>query len=127
MTFGKFSLRLAAFSLLVAVLIQVLLMQTTLLIPAIWGAFGFFVVLTLVLYYISIFSLKMSVKNSMSIIFGAMGFRLFASLIYIVAYTLYTGEKDIPFTISFMLLFLLFQVFEIYHIVANLRPDSKKS
>lgn len=127
MTFGKFSLRLAAFSLLVAVLIQVLLLKTTLLIPAIWGAFGFFVVLTLVLYYISIFSLKMSVKNSMSIIFGAMGFRLFASLIYIVAYTLYTGEKDIPFTISFMLLFLLFQVFEIYHIVANLRPDSKKS
>lgn len=127
MTFGKFSLRLAAFSLLVAVLIEVLLLKTTLLIPAIWGAFGFFVVLTLVLYYISIFSLKMSVKNSMSIIFGAMGFRLFASLIYIVAYTLYTGEKDIPFTISFMLLFLLFQVFEIYHIVANLRPDSKKS
>ncbi|TNE82142.1 MAG: hypothetical protein EP332_01235 [Bacteroidetes bacterium] len=127
MTFGKFSLRLAAFSLLVAVLIQVLLMKTTLLIPAIWGAYAFFVVLTLVLYYISTFSLKMSVKNSMSIIFGAMGFRLFASLIYIVAYTLYTGEKDIPFTISFMLLFLLFQVFEIYHIVANLRPDSKKS
>lgn len=127
MTFGKFTLRLSAYSLVIAIALKLVLMKTDWVNSDIWFAYAFFIVLTLVIYYLSNFSLKMSVKNSMSIIFGSMFFRLFSSLIYIILYLLYTGNKDIPFTVAFMILFLLFQVFEIYHIVANLRPDSKKS
>ena len=126
MTFGKFSLRLAAFAGVVAVLLQLIFTYTDLLPTSLWWAYAFMVVLTLVIYYISVFSLKMSVKNSMSLIFGSMGFRLFSSLIFVISYLVITGERDIPYVVGFMCLFLLFQVFEIYHLVANLRPDLKK-
>jgi len=126
MNFGKFSLRLAAFSGVVALALQGVLMYTTWLEPNIWGAFAFFVILTLVIFAISTRALKMNVKNSMTLIFGAMFFRLFLSLIFLIGYLVISGKKDIPFAVGFMALYLLFQVFEIYHLVANLRPDLKK-
>lgn len=126
MTFGKFTLRLAAFSGVLAVALQLIFTYTELLPKALWWAFGFMVLVTLMIYYISTYSLKMSVKNSMSLIFGSMGFRLFSSLIFVISYLVITGERDIPYVVGFMLLYLLFQVFEIYHLVANLRPDLKK-
>ncbi|MBI1222371.1 MAG: hypothetical protein GC180_07200 [Bacteroidetes bacterium] len=126
MTFGRFTLRLAAFSALIAVIMQLIFTYTELLPQSLWWAFAFMVFLTLLIYYVSVYSLKMSVKNSMSLIFGSMGFRLFTSLIFVISYLVITGERDIPYVVGFMLLFLLFQVFEIYHLVANLRPDLKK-
>ncbi len=126
MTFGKFTLRLAAFSGIIAVALQLIFSKTDLLPSSLWWAFGFMVVITLVIYYISVFSLRMNVKNSMSLIFGSMFFRLFSSLIFVISYLVFTGSRDIPYVVGFMLLYLLFQVFEIYHLVANLRPDLKK-
>lgn len=126
MNFGKFTLRLAAFSGIIAVALQLIFMYSTLLPASLWWAFGFMVLLTLVIYYISSFSLKMNVKNSMSLILGSMFFRLFSSLIFVISYLVITGSRDIPYVVGFMLLYLLFQVFEIYHLVANLRPDLKK-
>lgn len=126
MTFGKFTLRLAAFSGIIAVALQLIFSKTDLLPSSLWWAFGFMVVITLVIYYISLLSLRMNVKNSMSLIFGSMFFRLFSSLIFVISYLVFTGSRDIPYVVGFMLLYLLFQVFEIYHLVANLRPDLKK-
>jgi len=126
MTFGKFTLRLAAFSGIIAVALQLSFSQTDLLPTSLWWAFGFMVLITLIIYYISAFSLKMNVKNSMSLILGSMFFRLFSSLIFVISYLVITGSRDIPYVVGFMLLYLLFQVFEIYHLVANLRPEIKK-
>ena len=126
MTFGKFTLRLAAFSGIIAVALQLIFSKTDLLPSSLWWAFGFMIVITLTIYYISVFSLKMNVKNSMSLIFGSMFFRLFSSLIFVISYLVITGSRDIPYVVGFMLLYLLFQVFEIYHLVVNLRPDLKK-
>jgi len=126
MTFGKFTLRLAAFSGIIAVALQLIFSKTDLLPTSLWWAFGFMILITLIIYYISVFSLKMNVKNSMSLIFGSMFFRLFSSLFFVISYLVITGSRDIPYVVGFMLLYLLFQVFEIYHLVANLRPDLKK-
>ena len=126
MSFGKFTLRLAAFSAVIAVLLQLIFHYTEWLPVSLWYAYAFLVVLTLAIYYLSVFSLKMSVKNSMSLIFGAMFFRLFSSLIFVIGYLVITGSRDISYVVGFMVLYLLFQVFEIYHLVANLRPDFKQ-
>lgn len=126
MTFGKFSLRLAAFSGVIALAMQLVFTNTRFVLPDLWWVFVFFVVLTLIIYYISVYSLKMSVKNSMTLILGSMMFRLFSSLAYLISYLVITGSKDIPFVTGFMALYILFQVFEIYHLLANLRHDLKK-
>ncbi|HCS21613.1 MAG TPA: hypothetical protein DIW47_13830 [Bacteroidetes bacterium] len=126
MTFGKFTLRLAAFSALLAVILQLIFTNTSLLPKVLWWAFGYMVVITLIIYYISVFSLKMNVKNSMSLILGSMFFRLFSSLLFLIIYMVITGSRDIPYVVGFMCLYLLFQVFEIYHLLVNLRPDLKE-
>ncbi|MHB1277192.1 MAG: hypothetical protein ACYC1Q_02225 [Bacteroidia bacterium] len=126
MTFGKFTLRLAAFSAFLALVLQLIFTNTSLLPVTLWWAYAFMVVITLIIYYISVFSLKMNVKNSMSLIFGSMFFRLFTSLIFLISYLVFTGSRDIPYVVGFMCLYLLFQVFEIYHLVVNLRPDLKE-
>lgn len=126
MTFGKFTLRLAAFSAFVALILQLIFSYTTLLPNTLWWAYAYMVVLTVIVYYISVIALKMNVKNSMSLIFGSMFFRLFTSLIFVIFYLVFTGSRDIPYVVGFMCLYLLFQVFEIYHLVINLRPDLKE-
>lgn len=124
---GKFILRLAGFSLLIAIVLQLLLSTKSWFSTDVWGAFTFFVLLTLVIHLLSVRALAMSsVKNSMSIIFGTLFFRLFASFGYLIIYLVVTGKKDVPYTITFLILYLLFTIFEIYHLVTNLRPDSKK-
>jgi hypothetical protein len=127
MSFGKFTMRLAAFSAVIALVIKLVQTFYGLLPDAVWGAYVFFILLTLLIYKLTEMSLKMSVKNSMSITLGAMFFRLFSSFIYLVIYMIINEQRDIPFVAAFMILYLLFTVFEIYHIVANLRPDSKNS
>ncbi len=126
MTFGKFTMRLAAFSAFLALILQLIFTNTSLLPTTLWWAYGFMVVITLIIYYISVFSLKMNVKNSMSLILGSMFFRLFSSLIFLITYMVFTGSRDIPYVVGFMCLYLLFQVFEIYHLLVNLRPDLKE-
>ena len=126
MTFGKFSLRLAAFSGLVAVLLQLIFQSTDWLPNSLWWVFVFMVLLTLVIYAVSLRALSMNVKNSMSIIFGSMFFRMFSSLIFLISYLVINDLKDIPYVVGFMCLYLLFQVFEIYHLVTNLRTDLNK-
>lgn len=126
MTFGKFTLRLAAFSAFLALILQLIFTNTGLLPTTLWWAYGFMVVITLIIYYVSVFSLKMNVKNSMSLILGSMFFRLFSSLIFLITYMVFTGSRDIPYVVGFMCLYLLFQVFEIYHLLVNLRPDLKE-
>lgn len=126
MTFGKFTLRLAAFSAFLALVLQLIFTNTQLLPVTLWWAFGFMVIITLLIYYISVFSLKMNVKNSMSLILGSMFFRLFSSLVFLITYMVFTGSRDIPYVVGFMCLYLLFQVFEIYHLLVNLRPDLKE-
>ncbi len=72
-------------------------------------------------------ALAMNPKNSMSIFMGINAFRLIASFIYIVSYVGYTGTKDIPFVVALLILYVFFTMLEIYHLVTNLRPDSKKN
>jgi len=126
MKLGTFLLRLLAFTALLAIILHFAFVKPERLSPAIWGVVGFFAALSLILYILSLRSLRMSVKNSMSIILGTLVFRLFASLAYLVTYVMVTGNRDPLFIGTFLILYLLFTVFEIYHLVANLRPDSKK-
>lgn len=126
MTFGKFSIRLAAFSAVIAVLLQLIFQFTEWLPVSLWWVYAFMVVLTLAIYAVSLRALSMNIKNSMSIIFGSMFFRMFASLIFLISYLVINDLKDIPYVVGFMCLYLLFQVFEIYHLVTNLRTDLNK-
>jgi hypothetical protein len=90
-------------------------------------AFIFFASLTYAMHLIGKRALAMNPKNSMSIFMGINAFRLIASFIYIVSYVGYTGTKDIPFVVALLILYVFFTMLEIYHLVTNLRPDSKKN
>lgn len=125
MTLGKFYLRLAAFSALMAVFIKSAQLYFYSVTNDIWLAYAFLVILTLAIYTLSARSLRMSIKNSMSIILGGMMFRMLITLFYIIIYW-FSVNKDFRFIGAFLCLYLFFTVFEIYHLVANLRPDSKK-
>ncbi len=91
------------------------------------GVSIFYTLLTALIYFISEFATKRSsAKNSLTIIMGTLVFRLLASIFALVIYYVFFGKPSILFVSGFFVLYLLFTVFEIYHLVTNLRPDSKQ-
>lgn len=124
---NNFTLHFALLCLAIALIILIVNNTTNLFGMNIVYAFIFFATLTYAMHLIGKRALTMNAKNSMSIFMGINAFRLFASFIYIVSYIAYTGNKDIPFVAALLIFYVFFTMLEIYHLVTNLRPDSKKN
>lgn len=122
----RFFIRLIAYALLLAVAIYALQQYTTVLPNGTWGVFGFFFVVSLLIFLLSNFTLKASPSATLKLLLGTLMLRLFLSFGYFALYVSFTGDYSISFAATFMILYLLFTVFENYHLVINLRPDSKK-
>lgn len=121
----QFLIRLAAFSGFTAIVVRLVQMYWLPIPSNIWFGLLFFVLLNTVIYLLSVRSLRMNTKNSMTIILSAMMFRMMMTLIYVIIYW-FSVAKDFYFLGSFLFLYVLFTIFEIYHLVTNLRPDSKQ-
>jgi len=62
----------------------------------------------------------------MSRTYSSIGIRLVFSIFPLLIYLLFSPEHDFPLIIAYILLYFFFTSFEIYMLVVNLRPDSKK-
>ena len=92
--------------------------------------FGFFVLLTLALYWMMYKLISANKDNFMVAYFASMGARLLLSLTLVLVYLLQGGRYEGPgrwaFLGSFFTLYFLFAGFEIWAVLSNLRPFSKR-
>lgn len=88
---------------------------------------SFFSFLTLFVYTAAFFSQRYGSKTALSVTLITFGIRLAVSLSYLLVYYKIFGFNSLKFTIIFLSLYLLFTVFEIYHLVYNLRTDLKNT
>lgn len=122
----RFFVRLLAYALLLSIVIYVLQQYTTLIPNGTWAVFGFFFGVSFLIFLLSYFVLKTSPATSIKLLIITLMIRLFLSFGFFVIYVSATGNTTVSFAVIFMILYLLFTVFENYHLVINLRPDSKK-
>ena len=122
----RFIIRLVLYALLLAAGIYILQQYTTLIPKGTWGVYAFFLSVSLLIFLLSKLILKNTAQAALKLLLGTLMLRLFLSFGYFVLYVTYTGDYTVKFALVFMILYLLFTVFENYHLVTNLRPDSKK-
>ncbi|MFT2010774.1 hypothetical protein ACMA1I_19020 [Pontibacter sp. 13R65] len=92
----------------------------------IWYMLAFFVFVTGFAYYITNLGVEQDADNFQVYYFSAMGFRLLLCIAVIFAYVYIIGEQQLQFVLNFFILYFLFTGFEIYSLLANLRPHLKK-
>ncbi|MDN3668571.1 hypothetical protein QWY93_04440 [Echinicola jeungdonensis] len=91
----------------------------------IWQIIGFYFGLVLLSGLITQKLIKSNKENSVNAILGATVFRFFASLLFITVF-IWRGVDDIVlFVVNFFVIYLLYLLFDIYGLIANLRAHSK--
>ena len=94
--------------------------------PYAWYMLLFFVFVTGFTFYITRKGFQEDEDNFQLYYFGSMAFRVVMCLAVILLYVLFTKERHLQFALNFFALYFIFTGFEIYCILTNLRPISKK-
>lgn len=120
----KFVRNLAILTAILCVIIGVLLQFTgyTLLHSYIWYMLLFFVFITGFTYYLTQLGYKNDPENFQVYYFASMGFRVVLSIGVVALYVWFFKEGRLQFVFNFFALYFLFTGFEIYSLLANLRP-----
>ena len=120
--------KLALYSLIVGLLIGALQFHSgnQLVHTHVWWLFGFMVVVTALTFYVSRLGVSYDSDNFQLYYFGSMGFRMLLSIAVIFVYLFLGLENELQFVFNFFVLYFLFTGFEIYSLLANLRPHLKK-
>ncbi|RAU84546.1 hypothetical protein [Pontibacter arcticus] len=92
----------------------------------IWHMLGFFVFVTAFTYYICSLGYKHDKENYQVYHFSSMGFRMVLCIGVVFAYAYFKGENKLQFVFNFFVLYFLYTGFEIYSLLANLRPHLKE-
>jgi hypothetical protein len=92
----------------------------------IWPSLLYLYLLSCLIYFVSNSGLKKDNKTFLTRIYSSIGIRFIFSLSPLLIYLFFMPSKDIYFIISYLFLYFFYTAFEIYFLVANLRPDSKK-
>jgi hypothetical protein len=93
--------------------------------PYYWSIHAFLVALTLFTHRIAAKGLLK--RNDFHLYaMGSMTIRMLAALIFIVAFVFYLTDNQEVFVINFIVAYFTYTGFEIYYLLANLRPDSEK-
>ncbi len=90
-----------------------------------WKILSFFALLTWITGTFVHYLIKLSKENSPNILLGATALRFLASLGFIVIYLFLNVENIILFVFNFFIIYLFYLIFDIYGLIANLRPHSK--
>jgi hypothetical protein len=85
----------------------------------------FFLILTWLTGIFTHYLLSISKENSVNILLGAIGIRLLGSIGFVAVMLLLGQENLILFVINFFVIYLFYLLFDIYMLMANLRPNSK--
>lgn len=125
---NNFYSRLILFSLFIAIVLFIIqsVQQKFVIDYLCWGALIYFFLLTIVIYKISYSALSKKNEIFLGRIYSAIGLRFVFSIFPLIIYMIFVTERQIPFIIVYLLLYFFYTAFEIYFLVVNLRPDSKK-
>ena len=94
--------------------------------PLFWSITLFYFFLTIASKLISQFSKSLGDENFVLFFMIGTGIRLLGSLVFIAIF-LYSGVPDrMQFVLNFFLQYLCYTVFDIYWLITNLRPQSKR-
>ena len=94
--------------------------------PYTWYILAFFVFVTVFTYQLTKKGYQEDEENFQLYYFGSMAFRVVMCLAVVVLYILFAEDRHLQFTLNFFVLYFIFTGFEIYSILTNLRPISKK-
>ncbi|WP_347157471.1 hypothetical protein [Pontibacter chitinilyticus] len=94
--------------------------------PYVWYVLAFFIFITAGTFYITRLGISYDNDNFQLYYFGSMGFRMMLSIGVVFIYVYLFSENELQFVLNFFVLYFLFTGFEIYSILANLRPNLKK-
>ncbi len=83
----------------------------------------FYCIVTCLVFYISYLGLKKGPQNFVMHSYAALAVRFISSLFYVLYYAQTHKTYQLSFIFYFMLLFILFIVFEIYILTTKLRLD----
>jgi len=124
----NFFRNLFIFSGIVGLIIGVLIYFTgyTLVHTYIWYVLAFFVFITALTFYVSRLGISYDSDNFQLYYFGSTGFRMLLSIAVVFFYVYRFSENELQFVLNFFALYFLFTGFEIYSLLANLRPNLKK-
>ncbi|MBC5993889.1 hypothetical protein [Pontibacter cellulosilyticus] len=92
----------------------------------VWYIFGFFVLVTALAFYVTRLGISYDEDNFQLYYFGSMGFRMILSIAVIFIYVYLFSENELQFVFNFFVFYFLFTGFEIYSLLANLRPNLKR-
>lgn len=125
---NNFYYRLTLFTVFLAVILFIIqsIQQKFVIDYLCWGALIYFSLLTIVIYKISYSALSKKNEIFLGRIYSAIGLRFVFSIFPLIIYMIFVTERQIPFIIVYLLLYFFYTAFEIYFLVVNLRPDSKK-
>lgn len=90
-----------------------------------WIMLSFFALLTWLTGTFVHYLIRLSKENSPNILLGATALRFMASLGFIVISLFLDVENIILFVANFFVIYLFYLIFDIYGLIANLRPHSK--
>ena len=90
-----------------------------------WTILSFFVLLTWLTGMFTHYLLEISKENSVNILLGAIGIRFLASTGFVAIMLFLRVENLILFVINFFIIYFFYLLFDIYTLLANLRPNSK--
>ncbi len=94
--------------------------------PYFWMIQGFFGVISILSHLISNMGLK-SKEEFHTFYMGSMALRFILSIFFILLSLIYLSDNKITYVANFFILYIVYASFEIYHLLRNLRADSKRN
>ena len=124
----NYTKKFISFTIILAIVIGLLqnLQHTIHISNLIWAALLYYFSLSYITFRITSSTVDKSNKTFITRTYSAIGIRLIFSIFPLIIYMFFYADIEVPFVISYFLLYLLFTSFEIYFLVITLRPDSKK-
>lgn len=93
----------------------------------VWMSLGFFFLLTNLVYFMVSNAINRRNQTFVYAMGGSMGLRFILSIGFILAYLQFCVEREIEIVVYFMLMYLLYTIFEIYFLLANLRAAKNEN
>ena len=91
-----------------------------------WTIQGFFCVISMLSHVVSSLGIK-SRGEFHTYYLGSMAVRFILSLFFILFSLVYLSDNKITYVVNFLILYIIYASFEIYHLLRNLRADSKRN
>lgn len=111
--------------LVVFIVADIFIKQTTLFHFTKWGLLAFFVATSIITSLVTAYGVKADPRKFQVYYFLSMGIRMFLSIIFVFICIILRIDEIYLFVINFFMFYFLYFVFEIYFLLGNLRAKSE--